>query len=647
MKSIEEKKKYSSGNIVLVALSSAIVAGSIVGIGEGIVLLCSMFSPKDFSVLLWGVVAYTIFAVIFGLGFGLLLWGIRLIFMKDKKISSQKLYYFSFYLTFVVMGFVIARFRVLRDLFKENLPPFSPKGILVQSAVFLGILLIGVVFFVIIRFIIDKSYKKFNTGFIFSLIWFLVLLLASIVINYIPYEPKAVASKINDVHSQKDPSLPNIVLVLVDTLRADHLSLYGYEKKTSPYLERLVEEAILFENAFANSTWTRPSVATVLTGRYPSSHKTMHKVDALPDEIVTVTEILKQKGYFTKGIVTNFNLAPYFNFHQGFDEYEYLEPRFMLWANDTISKFTLYNGLRLIKERFLTTYYNVDQFYRDARFLTDYTIRWLNSFSSLKSPYFLFIAYMDPHDPYFKHPYNGEAIARVSIGSPLPQDRNHIIDLYDGEIMYWDYHFYRFIQALKAKGDWDNTMVIVFSDHGEEFYEHGGWWHGTTLYEEQVHVPLIIKLPKSEKGGTKIKNWVQLVDITPTILSYVGVDPLPNFIQGKPLFERKGKEVVFMEEEHEGNILRGIRFLKDEEEWKYIEANKGNPRGVKPKELYNLVRDPYEKIELSKKEEEKVTYAEKLLREENNRAKRGAVHSQIINIDEGARDKLRSLGYIR
>src|SRR6185503_15184383 len=137
--------------------------------------------------------------------------------------------------------------------------------------------------------------------------------------------------------SRASAELPNIVLVVVDTLRADHVGAYGYPEGTTPHLDAFARDAVRFEHAFSQASWTRPSFASILTSRYPSSHRTIYKPDSLPGEITTLAEVVQDQGYRTAGFVTNFNVAPYFNFGQGFDEYTYLEPSLVLFANDTSS----------------------------------------------------------------------------------------------------------------------------------------------------------------------------------------------------------------------------------------------------------------------------------------------------------------------
>lgn len=443
---------------------------------------------------------------------------------------------------------------------------------------------------------------------------------------------------------------PNIVLVMVDTVRADHLDLYGYEEETAPNITALAEESVTFRNAFAQASWTRPSVATILTGRYPSSHQTTTKPDALPDEVETLSEVLRTNGYTTGGIVTNFNLAPYFNFHQGFDTYEFLEPERLLWADDNSSKLAIYELVRRVVVR-IPRPLRPEQFYQDAEVTTDSALEWIQGRPAEGAPYFLFLSYMDPHDPYFRRPLDGHAVGRSFLGHPPPEMAEEILELYDGEIRYWDEHFGRLMDALRQRPDWDNTMVVVCSDHGEEFNEHGGWYHGTTLYDEQLRIPLLVRLPNSELGGTDENSWAGLIDIAPTVARLAGATVPEGMSQGADLFTGLAgsgpRRVMYAEEDHEGNRIRSVRYGNDDQEWKFIEANADNPRRLPEHELFEMRSDPGEEQNRAEDESEELTNSQGILGRAREAASQGAVSRSALGaIDAAACEQLRALGYM-
>jgi arylsulfatase A-like enzyme len=188
-------------------------------------------------------------------------------------------------------------------------------------------------------------------------------------------------------------------------------------------------------------------------------------------------------------------------------------------------------------------------------------------------------------------------------------------------------------------------MIIVTSDHGEEFGEHGGFWHGTTLYDEQVHVPLVVRLPGGEASGTTITDWVRHVDVAPTILRFAGTRA-PEGMQGGDLFSA-GRRPVFAEEDHEGNRLVSVRVPGEngQADYKLIIANEGNPRGLPGTELFDVTRDPRERDNVARRGGEPLTRTREALEAAVRASAEGAVAAQSQELDESAAERLRSLGY--
>ncbi len=442
------------------------------------------------------------------------------------------------------------------------------------------------------------------------------------------------------------PSRPNVLVVIVDTLRADHLPAYGYRKGSTPALDALTEDAVRFEQAFANASWTRPSFASFLTGTRPAFHGVMSKAAALPSEMTTLAEAFSGAGYRTGSVMTNFNVSSYFRFDQGFDDFLFLEPKYPLGAGENEAKVLPYQVLRRVVERgwALADYHPEESAYRDAAVVSDAALAWLAQ-QSKTQPWLMVLGYMDPHDPYYARPYTGKAISRAANPNPPAEAAARMRELYDQEITYWDSHFGRVLAGLKAQGTLDDTLIVVTSDHGEEFQEHGGYWHGTTLYDEQLHVPLIVKLPRGDRAGTRIGHWVESIDLMPTLLSYLGL-PIPEQVQGGSLFE--GKREALAEEDHQGNRLRALRVMDGTEEHKLIEANPGNPRGLAAVELYRLDTDPGEEENLAGAEAPRAqALADRLETRlaQAREGKREAVEVDLAESDE-AKARLKALGYL-
>lgn len=312
-----------------------------------------------------------------------------------------------------------------------------------------------------------------------------------------------------------DLERPNVVLIVVDTLRADHLGAYGYDRDTSPQIDRrLAARGTLFEEAYAQAPWTLPSVISYLTGRYPG--ELLRPADgpfAIPPEVPTLAERLRNAGYRTGAFVANPTLQPVAGFDRGFETW---------WAPPAeVASLSL--GGEEVNRRALP---------------------WLDAHAA--APFFLYAHYMDPHDPYsspatgaerspFFPDYEGEVTGTMVHGVYLgdveladPEaDRRQLASLYDSEIAYVDERIGELLEAFGPELA-ANTLFVFTSDHGEEFDDHGGWKHGHTLYDEQIRVPLVFRWDGRVGDGQRIAGTVRLVDLVPTVLSAAGLDLTPD-----------------------------------------------------------------------------------------------------------------------
>ena len=318
--------------------------------------------------------------------------------------------------------------------------------------------------------------------------------------------------------SRPTTAVQNVILISIDTLRADHLGCYGYERATSPALDLLAAGGVLFEEAAATAPYTVPSHASMLTGLYSRSHGMITWARRLPEEIQPIAARLSAQGFATAAMVNVSLLNQRFGFGRGFDEYFSIAPEPAGAAAATIVSFAK----------------DWMQRHRGERF-------------------FLFLHFYDVHSDYdapdeyrrkFVRPYAGrsngttEQLSRYlkgRIGGWGEPDARHLADLYDASIRQLDDQLGPFFEELRVGGLWDRTLVIVTSDHGEELLEHGTVLHSHVLYQESLHIPLILAgadLPQ----GTRIPEPVSLVDITPTILALYGL-PAGDDMDGRVIEE--------------------------------------------------------------------------------------------------------------
>lgn len=608
------------------AIAGGFIGGSLVGLVEAAVIAIAG-GGEEFGVFRFAAISYGIIGACLGAGVGVAT-AILSFLARDARAAGA----LAGGSVAALLGLAVARFRIVRDLFAESLPIASSQGLAVHAGLLVGALL---VLWLVRRLILSTS-RDGSTGVAAA-----AALAAALVIGGV-----ASTAAFDAMNGAKPvPAAPgtaqgpSVILIIADTLRADYVGAYGSRATKTPGMDRLATDGVLFDNAFANSTWTRPSVATIVTSLYPSSHKVMYKTDLLPDGVTTIAETMKEAGYRTVGYVTNINVAPSFHFEQGFQEYHYLTPEFFFGATDSGSKLAFYSVMRLLRERFFAKDKWVHHYYQDAQTVNGDALPWLDRNSA--GPFFALVHYMDPHDPYFEIPYNGVAVARVDTPNPDPSQRDRLAQLYASNVEYLDRFVGNLIEALKASNRYDDTVIALVSDHGEEFYEHKGWWHGTTLYDEESRVPVIIKFAKNARAGTRVKAPAQLLDVAPTLVAAAGVT-VPETWQGRDLLsDAPVPAALFQEEDHEGNVLHSIRT----DRWKLILANDANPRGLPAVELFDMASDPKETNNLAAANPDVVARLRSDLEALKVLAASRAVTGSSGAIDSATSEKLKALGY--
>jgi len=328
-------------------------------------------------------------------------------------------------------------------------------------------------------------------------------------------------------HPLKDS--PNVLIITLDTTRADHLGCYGYDKIKTPHIDSVAREGVLFEEAFSVQPVTLPSHCSIFTGVYPFHHGVRENGSyKLGEKYLTLAEILEEKGYFTAAFVSSYTLDKQFGLNQGFSLY-----------NDHLSKPGQNGGIPVE---------------RQAADVSLHASKWLdtNKKELEKRPFFLWIHYFDPHMIY----------------EPPAPYREKYADPYDGEIAYMDEWIGYVFNKLKLSGLWDNTIALIVADHGESLDEHREMTHGIFIYRSTTHVPLILKYPNASHGGERITQRVSVVDIMPTVLDMLHINT-DEIFDGKsliPLIEKKSfdnKRPIYIETFYPRNYnwsdIKGIR----------------------------------------------------------------------------------------
>ena len=608
-------------------LAGGAIGGALIGLVEALASWTHAHGAGELPAIAWALVAYGSFGAALGIGAGV----VAAILGTDG---------FALALAGVVaaLGFIVGRFRIVRDVFLEQMP-HGLVPLLVQAGALVGTIVLA---FVIWRMLRGATERR-------ALLARPITALATIgglaAVAAIALRPGPGAPATSIARGPARTGAPNVILFMVDTLRADHLSCYGYTGNRTPNIDGLAADGIRFAHTFSQASWTRPSVATILTGLYPSSHGAVHKADILPDRVDTLAEVLSAAGYYTAGFANNANVSPGFNFNQGFADYRYLAPDFFFWADEPASQLALFGGLRLARERFFARRIDVHNYYQPADVVVGEVQHWLDTPAAKQAPFFLFVHFMDAHDPYFVHPFNGEGYARVANPNPPADVVDKYRRLYDGGISYLDEHLATLVADLKKRGLYNNTMLVLTADHGEEFMDHGGWWHGTTLYDEQIHVPLIVKPAHGGARGRVVEEFATSLDIAPTIITAAN-GTVPQAMQGHALpldsAEAPARESVFAEEDLEGNVLQAVRG----HDWKLITANPGNPRGLATDELYDVKSDPQEKRNMAASQSTQLETSRALLGRSLLEARAHAGATGQHDVDSVTRDRLKALGYV-
>ena len=323
--------------------------------------------------------------------------------------------------------------------------------------------------------------------------------------------------------SRRAPAEGPIIIYVVDALRPDRMSLYGNPRPTTPAAEALAREGVTYTNAFALSTWTRPSVATMLTSLFPSQAGALNRWGRLDESVPYLPELLRRKGWKTAAFVSNGNL---FDDRLGFRR-----------------------GLDLFH---VVTHAPTGEWHATAREVMEPVLKFVAAQTSPR--FFVYIHVVDPHAPFIvEEPYRSLFSDEASPKTGVPID-------YDRSARQADDQFHRLSEALRAKGFWPRATIVYTADHGEEFGEHGGSTHGSSIHDEQLRVPLVIRYPGGEDGGSRRPDPVSLADVTPTVADLCGLSASRDWI-GASLWRQRlpAEREVYATEDLDEHRLYGLR----------------------------------------------------------------------------------------
>jgi arylsulfatase A-like enzyme len=477
----------------------------------------------------------------------------------------------------------------------------------------------------------------------------------------------AVALWANPLLTTRAPkNRPNVLIYMIDTLRADHTSLYGYARETTPFLKRLGAEGLAFDDCIVQATWTKPSVASLMTSLYSFTHGIIHDYDTIPQGSATLAEQLRAAGYVTAGIVANPMAGRISSLQRGFDY---------------MSEWLVIDRQRNPQEDRGT----------DSAALNRVVFPWLEQHRD--EPFFLYAHATDPHAPYqppagfeekFAKPAESAefdrnfaklrslAMGRGGFGfsralcneAGVNPDRfiQRAVDRYDGEVLHNDWSLEQLADKLKALGILDNTLIIVVSDHGEEFWDHGWTGHGQSLYQELAHGLLVMWNPKLIPVPRRVTEPVQLIDVMPTVLDLLGLK-IPDVVQGQSLalfakgqlFQRRRpvmtSRYAHPYEENAGfipeNHVDSVALIDGT--WKLIYRPDGKSVGLNRAELYEHREDRGDTKNVAAKNPQQVGRMVTEIGQwmEKQKQIRSVLGRGVkATLDQETLEKLRSLGYL-
>ena len=433
----------------------------------------------------------------------------------------------------------------------------------------------------------------------------------------------------------------NVILVTLETTRADHLGAYGYDRPTSPSLDALADDGVLFENAISASPRTNPSLATLMTSRYPHEHGVRNLLLPLEPEHRTLAEVLRDAGYDTGAVQTHPRLVRGSGFEQGFRDYDDDVPAHPL-AEQAVAR----------------------------------AIEWIAAKRGGSRPWFLWMHLMDPHWTYDppagwrttfgpEHPLPSETYRRlqareITIGPILyrnrmtPEEIGGFVDLYDAEIRYTDHALGTLVERLRASGDLDRTLIVVTADHGESLGENDYYFeHGAFGGEAEIHVPLILVAPGRLPAGVRIPATVRTLDVAPTVTDVLGIESGGSFrgyslrplVEGtpedRPCFGETGK--VF----HEENAVREVEGLAGK--WRWLRrgpfklVHRPLADGTARRVLYDVTADTGETVDVAERYPQRF---EELSAEMDALLAEDVDPVREYHISDEAHEQLRSLGYV-
>jgi arylsulfatase A-like enzyme len=527
-----------------------------------------------------------------------------------------------------IINFILLPFTVFALIFTYGQPYWPvfqahPGRLIGKTSVmvFLSISVLMVLFLISWLFGVRHRLKGVWNGsfsrFFARPVTFLVICLLPVFVNLLDY--------IDWFDSDGDSR--NLILISIDTLRADHLGCYGYGKEISPNIDAFAASGIQFSRAISQSSWTLPVHASLFNGFYPSVHGAVTKHRSVPLSFMMLSEILKNAGYATVAITGGGFLNPIYGFKQGFEEYRHFN------GLDTVDVWDVIDGFRDNPFFLFLHTYTVHNYFVPPELIDRLEGKYREDFGELSR----IMAFVDRH-------------LTEDLDTESMRIMEHLRDRYDLSILHIDRQFGSLLDGLADRELLDNTVIVFLSDHGEEFGEHGRTYHGGTLYNEQVHVPLLMKVPGMAVRNRVVTEIIELLDVFPTLLELLEL-PVPGGIDGEslvPLVEGKRESIDGLAfSEISSHVTEKYSVCDTSMKLIYSPEIENLPlSGAGSLESFELSWGPGWKENVSTAEADELVDPFQEWYARMNRSREMSASAEEITIDPALREELEALGYI-
>ncbi len=640
---------------ILLGMAAGLVAGPLVGMADAVYVLTSG-PPADYFALIYAVLLYAGAGLVLGAGAGVLLLLLALV-AKDY-CDPPRCYTLAFVLVAVVLAGAIAAFEVDRVFFLDQGLPRGTQlligaGLVVLAAVglWLGpILLTRTPFKIVLR----------RRG---TVALYCVMALLSAVFSF---SPVAGGDPAGWISPQREllrdlAAPPNVLIILVDSLRPDHIGAYGAASASTPAMDALARDGVLFDQAIAQSNWTRAAVASMLCAQLPSAHGVVDRRDRLAGSVPTLQEIVRDRGMVTGALFNHPDLVRRFGLQQGFDWYPYLAPRFPMFASQSASRLGLYRVARRFRARRTNVVPGIEEYYQPAHVVLDEARLFMDANRDRR--WFLMAHLMEPHPPMLQDTGTGTVTLWEGGRPPARDDRGAAREAYAAAVSEVDAHIGQLLAWLDEEGLAEDTIVVLTSPHGIALGERERGGNGGTLHDELLRVPLSVTLPDGQLAGSRVPYQVRHMDLAVTLAHEIDA-VVPETWQGADLIDDElltmsGGDADWLSAVSawerspasraalsESGMINRLDVALRAEGWKLLRSGRRDPHAPATLRLYRVSQDPGETVDLAEREVAVRERLERLMMEQLTQAQHIREGIGQGELGDETEERLEALGYV-